>query len=83
MDESQSGKTNLPDLPDSKHDFWQHSDININEVAPLHPREEGHYFVRKSAILAQCEHCDWGFELDPGDQVIDGHLYTKEGKLVL
>jgi len=75
-------KQKLDDLPPSDDKFWEGAEIHMGLVAKDNPNEI-HYFVRRSGRQAQCKNCDWGFELDPGDQIIDGHLYTKEGELVI
>ncbi len=85
-------KPKLPELPPSEDkDFWLEAEIHTGlegltkEEADKKVKEDKdkHYFVRTTGRQAQCTHCDWGFELDPGDKIIDGHLYDKNGTLVI
>jgi hypothetical protein len=74
----------LPDLPNSDDDvFWAQAEVYTQLVPKKVHKEEPHLFIRVTGRSAQCTHCDWGFDLDPGDEIKDGHLYTKEGKLVI
>lgn len=77
-------KQKLDDLPSSDNKkFWGDADIHTNLVPePLH-KDNNHYFVRLTGREAQCRHCDWGFALDPGDKIEDGHLYNRKGTLVI
>lgn len=75
-------KTNLDPLPNSDDEFWGDGEKHVYTPVKFHS-EEGHYFVRRSGREAQCTHCDWGFALDPGDKIVDGHLVDRNGKLVL
>jgi hypothetical protein len=82
--EAKSSRTNLAELPESgDKDFWLDAEIHTGLTPQEVKKEEAHYFVRVTGRQAQCKHCDWGFELDPGDKIIDGHLYDKTGKLVI
>jgi hypothetical protein len=77
-------KASLDDLPSSNDtEFWAEADIHTGIVPHDELSETGHYFERVTGHQAQCRHCDWGFQLDTGDKIIDGHLYTKEGKFVI
>ena len=84
MEQKSLNTKRLDDLPESSDkDFWLEAEIHTG----LEPQEvvKGgkHYFVRTTGRQAQCQHCDWGFELDPGDKIKDGHLYDRQGKLVI
>lgn len=87
--ESQSSKvsppkvSNLDSLPDSENEFWENAEVHTNITPQKVHKDEPHYFIRKSGHEAVCSHCDWGFVLDPGDKIIDGHLFDRTGKLVL
>jgi len=90
--DQKSSKVKLDDLPRSDDkDFWLDAEIHtgiegltIEEAKKkVEEEKEKHYFVRTTGRQAQCTHCDWGFELDPGDKIIDGHLYNKKGKLII
>ncbi len=73
----------LDDLPASDNKFW---DGEVNRIELEEPKkffDQIHYFERVSSRQAYCEHCDYGFEVDPGDIIENGHLYTKDGKLVI
>jgi len=72
----------LNDLPESNDEFWEGAEIHMGLLKKDDPSDI-HYFERTTGRQAQCKNCDWGFELDPGDRIEDGHLYTKEGKLVI
>jgi len=81
---------NLPKSDDQ--DFWLDAEINTNIPGLLKQFEtdklveeqrKNHYFVRTTGRQAQCQHCDWGFELEPGDLIKEGHLYDKKGNLVI
>jgi hypothetical protein len=76
-------KVQLDDLPESSNkEFWGEAEINTN-LTPQKMFDETHTFRRVSGHEAYCDHCGWGFALDPGDKIKDGHLYTKEEKLVI
>lgn len=80
---TQSGERqdNLP--PSNNKEFWADAEVHTNIVPEDVYPTKIHYFVRKSGREAQCTHCDWGFALDPGDTIVDGHLYNRNGKLVI
>lgn len=74
----------LPPLPNSDDkEFWENADVNTNIVPQEAHKPTGHYFIRVTGRAAKCTHCDWGFDLDPGDQIKDGHLYRATGELVI
>jgi hypothetical protein len=76
-------KQQLDDLPSSNNTkFWDKADIHTG-ITPTRMFDDNHTFVRVAGHQAQCTHCDWGFQLDPGDKIIDGHLIDKTGKKVL
>ena len=76
-------KTNLDPLPGSDDkEFWMDADVRTN-LTPQVMFEGNHYFERRSGHEAECSHCHWGFALDPGDKIKEGHLYSKDGKLVI
>lgn len=77
-------KARLDDLPGSKDEFWEGADIHT-EIMPkrVHFFDQPHIFERISGHQARCLHCDWGFQLDPGDHIVNGHLYDKTGRKVL
>lgn len=76
--------SNLDPLPPSTDkEFWENADINTNITPEPVYKPTGHYFVKTRGRSAYCSHCSWGFDLDPGDKVDDGHLYDKDGKLVI
>jgi hypothetical protein len=72
----------LDDLPESSSKFWD-GEIRTNLVAHDILADHGHYFERVRGHEAYCTGCGWGFVLDPGDKIIDGHLYDRKGKLVI
>lgn len=75
--------TRLDDLPPSDDkEFWKDADIHPN-ITPQMLTDTKHYFIRVSGHGAYCHHCGWGFALDSGDKIKDGHLYSREGKLVI
>jgi len=81
---NQEVKRELNDLPASTDkDFWFAAEIHTGLVGTPVNSTGSHYFIRKSGHQAECTHCGWGFQLDPGDKIKDGHLYTREGKLVI
>lgn len=76
--------SNLDPLPPSSDtDFWEHAELNT----PITPQRihsgDNHVFIRVTGRAAKCTHCDWGFDLDPGDYIKDGHLYRVDGRLVI
>ena len=81
MDKDRQQLDPLPGSDDKE--FWGDAEINTNLVPVPVVVGGKHFFVRRSGREAQCTHCDWGFALDPGDYIKDGHLYEKTGKLVL
>jgi len=77
-------KKDLPDLPESADkEFWGEAEVITNLTPQKIHKEEPHFFIRIAGREAQCNHCDWGFALDPGDKIIEGHLYDKKGTLVI
>ena len=73
----------LDALPESgDKEFWGEAEVHTN-ITPQIMFNNEHYFIRKSGHEAECEHCHWGFALDPGDKIRDGHLYDRSGKLVI
>jgi hypothetical protein len=76
-------KENLEPLPESNTNFWEHAETHTNIVPEPVVKDNVHIFVRKSGREVQCTHCDWGFALDPGDYVLDGHVYDKNDNLVI
>lgn len=75
--------TKLDDLPGSSDkEFWGEAEINTR-LTPQVMFDSNHYFVRVTGHEAYCHHCNWGFALDPGDKIKDGHLFSRDGKLVI
>jgi hypothetical protein len=80
----QTSAQKLKDLPPSNDKgFWQDAEVHTNLIPHTEHSEKGHYFERIPGNEARCKNCTWGFALDPGDKITDGHLYTKDGKLVI
>lgn len=73
----------LEDLPESSSEFWDGEVHKIEMEEPKKFADQKHYFERVSARQAYCNHCSYGFELDPGDKIENGHLYDPKGKLVI
>lgn len=73
----------LPDLPEnSDAEFWGDAEKYI--VNPKATNSEGpHYFNYDHANGAYCAHCGWGFLLDKGDSISEGHVYDVENHLVI
>lgn len=78
-----SAKRQLDPLPDNRDGYWEGSEVHGGLVPQTVNPTSPHYFVHKSGREAQCTHCDWGFALDPGDKIVDGHLYDRHGKRVI
>lgn len=80
-----AGNPKPESLPSSDdREFWGEADVHSNLTPAVHPFfTQPHFFVRVTGHEAQCTHCDWGFALDRGDKVKDGHLYNREGQLVI
>jgi hypothetical protein len=75
---------NLDPLPPSgDKEFWGDAEVNVVTPQKVGFFDQPHFFIRRTGHEAQCTHCDWGFALDPGDKIKDGHLYDRSGKLVL
>lgn len=81
MDQKSSKR--LDDLPESQSDFWKDAEVHTGIVPHNILADHGHYFKRVSGHQAYCEGCGWGFQLDSGDKIIDGHLYDKKKKLII
>jgi hypothetical protein len=83
MEAKLSNQKSLDELPRSDDkDFWYEAEVN--KVVPHSIlADHGHYFKRVSGHQAYCDGCGWGFQLDWGDKVIDGHVYDKKGRLVI
>jgi hypothetical protein len=76
-------KRKLEDLPESGSKFWEGAEVHTNIIPHTELSESGHYFERVAGNEAQCKNCSWGFVLDAGDKIEDGHLYTKDGEFVI
>lgn len=77
-------KIQLDDLPESSNkEFWGEADVHTNITPQQMLDSTSHSFKRVSGHEAYCDHCSWGFALDPGDKIKDGHLYTRDGQLVI
>lgn len=77
-------KVQLDDLPESSNkEFWGDADTHTGITPQVLFDQGGHIFRRVSGHEAYCDHCGWGFALDPGDKVKEGHVYTKDGTLVI
>lgn len=73
----------LDSLPSSDDkEFWAEADVHTN-IEPKNLFDQVHIFKRIAGHQAQCTHCNWGFQLDSGDKIIEGHLFDKTGKKVL
>jgi len=83
-EKSETQRPKLNDLPSSEDgDFWLDAEIHTGLEPHDAFEDHKHHLELKTAHQAQCPGCGWGFELDPGDKVIDGHLYDKRGKFVI
>ena len=74
-------KDQLDNLPASDDKFWEGADVHKSE--PKNLFDQKHNLIRVPGHQAQCTHCDWGFQLDPGDKIKEGHLFDSKGKLVI
>ena len=84
MEDKSPNQKSLDDLPKSDDkEFWGDAEIHTGIVPHDILAKHGHYFVRISGHQAYCEGCGWGFQLEWGDEIIDGHLYNDKGELVL
>ena len=82
MEAKSSKKVKLENLPGSEDkEFWGDAEIHTG-IVPQKINNDEHYFVRLTGREAECLHCNWGFALDPGDKIIDGKLYDKNGKFI-
>jgi hypothetical protein len=73
----------LDSLPASNDKFWEGADVHPNIEPKKCFIDNPHFFVRVPGHQAQCKDCWWGFQLDPGDKIVDGHLFDIKGKKVL
>lgn len=76
-------KSKLDDLPESTSKFWLGAEVHTGIIAHDWMQDHLHRFERVTGHQAYCQGCGWGFELDPGDKVVDGHLYNRGGELVI
>lgn len=75
-------KQALDDLPPSEDkEFWAEADMH--KVEPRNMFDQTHFFIRVYGHQAQCTHCHWGFQLDPGDKVIEGHLFNVKNEKII
>ena len=74
----------IDDLPNSSDkDFWgATAEIHTGITPHRELSEDGHNFIRVKGNGAECTKCHWGFDLDPGDKIEQGHLYSR-GKFVI
>lgn len=74
----------MDELPGSDDaEFWAEADVHTGIEPKVHFLDQVHFFIRTRGHQAQCNHCWWGFELEPGDKVVEGHLIARGGKLVI
>ena len=83
MDQKSSQRKKLDDLPESGNKFWDYAEIHTGIVPHDWMQNHLHHFEKVTGHQAYCQGCGWGFELDPGDKIRDGHLYDNKGKLVI
>jgi hypothetical protein len=83
QDGNHQSKKKLDDLPPSNSHFWDDAEVNTGIIPKVKFMDEPHVFIRITGHQAQCTHCDWGFELDPGDKITDGHLFDREGNKII
>ena len=84
MEAKSSPRKKLDELPASQDKkFWGDAEIHTNLIPHTELSEDGHYFILVAGRTAECRNCHWGFELDQGDKIENGHLFDKEGKLVI
>lgn len=76
-------KTKPEPLPESTTTFWEYAEVHTNLIPHTEWSEDGHFFVRIPGNQAECIKCHWGFVLDAGDKIKDGHLYDKKGNRVI
>ena len=81
--EAKLPKRKLDELPGSESKFWEGAEIHTNLKPHSEFSESGHYFILITARQAECKNCHWGFELEQGDKIKEGHLYDKVGKFVI
>ena len=84
--EAKSNQKRLDDLPRSDSSFWEHAEVHTNIVKiDEHDilSKKGHDFERITGHQAECRICHWGFQLDPGDKIIEGHLYNIKGRKII
>lgn len=82
MYEYMEAKPNLPDLPNNDDEFWEGAEKYINKPEAVNS-DGPHYFELVRGKEGYCGHCGWGFLLDKGDEVKEGHVYDGEGHLVI
>lgn len=76
-------KQDLDALPASEDkEFWSEADVHTN-IRPVPFFDQAHVLIRIAGHQAQCTHCSWGFQLDPGDKIVDGHLIDRTGKQII
>ncbi len=75
-------KSKLEDLPESGSKFWD-GEVHTNLIPHSELSEKGHNFILIKGMTAECTECHWGFELDRGDIIKEGHLYNKKGKFII
>jgi hypothetical protein len=83
LNQPRSQRESLEDLPETQSKFWEGAEVHTGIVPHDFKPESGHSFVRKSGREAYCEGCNWGFALDPGDKIIEGHLYNRNKEFVI
>jgi hypothetical protein len=76
-------RQSLEPLPESTSKFWENAELHTDIIPRKVHTDDPHYFVRQSGHTAECTHCNWGFQLDWGDKIIDGHLFDKTGRRVI
>lgn len=83
MEKRLSNQRSLDPLPESGDDYWEGAEVHTGITPHDILADHGHYFVRVRGHEAYCKGCGWGFALDPGDKIKDGHLLNRKGELII
>jgi hypothetical protein len=65
----------LPELPESRSEFWKHAEVYFPENEPRQPRGDcEHFFTHRTSQEVICKSCGVGYFLSEGMVVNEGHI---------
>lgn len=67
-------------LPDNDDKFWDKAEVKVHTPKKMTCIE--HTFTQVEGMQAECQKCGVGFNLTPGMDVRNGHIYNEQGLVI-